>query len=103
MTKLVFDYNNINDISNGPITRAIDDLNKAIYDVGNLKIPNDFEYAQYLLNLPNENIAIKDSLIQKKTIIDNALKNYCKVQSVNYNLFSNTGNYVIYKRDGLKK
>lgn len=102
MTKL---YLNVSGIDNSidSINIAVDNLNKAIYYSSLLKIPNDFEYLQYLKQLCNKNISSRDTLAKKKQILERSVSKYKKIEKENYSNFSEISILNITARNGLKK
>jgi hypothetical protein len=102
MTKL---YLNTNSIENSlyNINFAIDNLNKAIYYSNSLKIPNDFEYLQYLKQLCSKTITSRDSLVSKKQILEQSVSKYKKIEKENSDKFSEISILNITTRHGFKK
>lgn len=102
MTKLYLNASCIeNSIDN--INNAIDYINNAIYYSSLLKIPNDFEYLQYLKQLYSQNISSRDSLINKKQILEKDVSKYKKIEKENCFNFSKISILNIIARNSLKK
>lgn len=85
MTKLSFKSSIINNDVLPYIENAITNLDYSIYNVGILNIPTDFDYAQYLSGLLNENNYSKEKLKIKSEKLKKIIQDYHKVEKENLN------------------
>lgn len=65
------------------IEEAIKQMNNAIYNVGELNIPHEFEHSEYLYNLMSNNKESRNQLSAKKDKIKEAIDNYKEVEQGN--------------------
>ncbi len=83
MSKLSIDVRKINSLVVPNLENALQELERAIYNVNVLKIPLDFKYANYLKKLPSSNTNDKYSLSEKLGKIKSCAKRYEEIKTLN--------------------
>lgn len=87
MSKLYLDSSNIQNYVINDLDIAIENLNKAIYWPGTLKIPDDFQYAQYLKHINSKNYNSMSRLSESKNKLQKSIASYKKIEKENSNGF----------------
>ena len=83
MTKIYLDDKTLKNIIIGDIESSISKLNSAIYDVGDLSIPSNFDYAVALKKLPDDINNLRVALNKKKEILKSSVNNYKNIEQRN--------------------
>lgn len=103
MTKLKLNKTIIYNEVIPPVEKSINYLNDIINNIGILRIPNDFEYAEYLKNLISEIKRLSVDLEFRKNKLNNSVKAYSKLEKENANLAFDVKNVRITSRKGILK
>ena len=82
----------------GKLDNAVSKCNTSIYDVGYLRVPYNFEYAQYVKEIFNDIERLKNNLVDKKQKIQNSISGYEKIEKNNLNLITTSVKFELPKR-----
>jgi len=88
MTKIYVNYTALENNVLYDVNNSLVQLKKAINDIGTIRVPYEFEYAQYVKNIFDKNLSTYNKLMSKKNKIEKIVSNFKLVEKNNFEMIS---------------